>query len=131
MSSMSFSLPKAALDQLKGFITLCKSKPEVLHNEELSFFSDYLLSMGASLPPKPEQKQKEAQKEEPKESAKVEEPDVEMEVESEESDVELDMDGVIGEYILVLVTSLTSNPSMQATLILMNLMKWEILTRRK
>ena len=30
-STMSFSasLPKAALDQLKGFITLCKAKPEV------------------------------------------------------------------------------------------------------
>ena len=96
MSSMSFSLPKAALDQLKGFITLCRSKPEVLHNEELSFFADYLLSMGATLPPKPEQKPKEAQKEESKGSAKVEEPETEMEVESEESDVELDMDGVIG-----------------------------------
>lgn len=27
--SFSASLPKAALDQLKGFITLCKAKPEV------------------------------------------------------------------------------------------------------
>ena len=103
MSSMSFSLPKAALDQLKGFITLCRSKPEVLHNEELTFFSDYLLSMGATLPPKPDQKPKEAQKEESKASAKVDE-DVEMEVESEESDVELDMDGVIGNNLLSLKT---------------------------
>ena len=100
MASMSFSLPKAALDQLKGFITLCRSKPEVLHNEELTFFSDYLLSMGASLPPKPDQKPKEEQKSEPKAAAKDQEPDVEMEVESEESDVELDMDGVIGKCFI-------------------------------
>jgi hypothetical protein len=35
--SFSASLPKAALDQLKGFITLIKAKPEV------SFLSSYRL----------------------------------------------------------------------------------------
>ena len=54
MASMSFSMPKSAVDQLKGFISLCKSKPEIIHNEELQFFRDYLTSMGATLPPKPE-----------------------------------------------------------------------------
>ena len=93
---MSFSLPKAALDQLKGFITLCRSKPEVLHNPELTFFSEYLLTMGATLPPKPEEVEKEQQKEEPKGAAKEQEPEAAMEVESEESDVELGMEGVIG-----------------------------------
>jgi len=97
MASMSFSLPKAALDQLKGFITLCRSKPEVLHNPELTFFSEYLLTMGATLPPKPEEVEKEQQKEEPKGAAKEQEPEAAMEVESEESDVELDMEGVIGD----------------------------------
>ena len=100
MSNMSFSLPKAALDQLKGFITLCQSQPAVLHNEELAFFRDYLLTMGASLPPKP------ASKSEPKKEASQAgaatpppEPEETMEVESEESDVELEMDGVIGETV--------------------------------
>lgn len=90
--SFSASLPKAALDQLKGFITLCKAKPEVLHNSELAFFTDYLLSMGASLPPKPEPKQ---QQKEPSPAAPPPAKEEDMEVESEESDVELDMEGVI------------------------------------
>ena len=99
MASMSFSLPKSALDQLKGFISLCKSKPEMIHNEELTFFREYLLSMGATLPPAPPKEEKPSK---PEPEAKVpppaaEEPETEMEVESEESDVELDMDGVIGE----------------------------------
>ena len=51
-SDMSFS--KASLDQLKGFITHCRAKPEVLNNPELSFFHDYLVSVGANLPPRPE-----------------------------------------------------------------------------
>ena len=55
---MSFTLPKSALDQLKGFISLCKSKPEIIHNEELTFFREYLLSMGANLPPAPAEQEK-------------------------------------------------------------------------
>ena len=96
MASMSFQLPKSAVDQLKGFISLCKSKPEIIHNEELTFFREYLLSMNATLPPKPEgaEEKRETPKPEPKPSQ--EEP-AEMEVESEESDVELDMEGVIGD----------------------------------
>ena len=106
MASMSFSLPKSAVDQLKGFISLCKSKPEMIHNEELTFFREYLLSMGATLPPVPSKGDQggccgskpesgcgaNAAAPPPKEPEKEE-----MEVESEESDVELDMDGVIGE----------------------------------
>ena len=66
--------------------------PQVLHNPELAFFSDYLLSMGASLPPKPEPKQQK----EPSPAAPPPTKEEEMEVESEpESDVELDMEGVI------------------------------------
>ena len=102
MASMSFQLPKSAVDQLKGFISLCKSKPEIIHNEELTFFREYLLSMNATLPPKPtggeaaggSEKKQETPK--PASQPSQEEP-VEMEVESEESDVELDMEGVIGD----------------------------------
>ena len=39
--SFSASLPKAALDQLKGFITLCKAKPEVFNNSPFSVFKSY------------------------------------------------------------------------------------------
>ena len=92
----SCTLPKSAVDQLKGFISLCKANPSVIHNEELAFFKDYLLSMGASLPPEPKAKQS-TEKPEPAASAPKEEEPAEMEVESEESDVELDMDGVIGD----------------------------------
>ena len=99
---MSFQLPKSAVDQLKGFISLCKSKPEIIHNEELTFFREYLLSMNATLPPKPtggeaaggSEKKQETPK--PASQPSQEEP-AEMEVESEESDVELDMEGVIGD----------------------------------
>ena len=92
----SCTLPKSAVDQLRGFISLCKANPSIIHNDELAFFKDYLLSMGASLPPAP--KQSTEKKPEPAAAAptKEEEP-TEMEVESEESDVELDMDGVIGD----------------------------------
>ena len=96
---MSFTMPKAAVDQLKGFISLCKSKPEIIHNEELAFFREYLLSMGASLPPAPEQQQPTGGEQKadtkPAPEPTKDEP-TEMEVESEESDVELDMEGVIG-----------------------------------
>ena len=100
MASMSFSMPKSAVDQLKGFISLCKSRPEIIHNEELAFFRDYLLSMGATLPPKPEggaapDAGKKPDSKPAPEPAKEEPAEMEVE-ESDESDVELDMEGVIG-----------------------------------
>jgi len=95
--SFSASLPKAAIDQLKGFITLCSANPEVLNNPDLAFFRDYLVSLNANVPSKPEVKP-----EVPKSGAPggAEAPppaasEEEMEVESEESDVELDMTGVL------------------------------------
>ena len=101
MASMSFSMPKSAVDQLKGFISLCKSRPEIIHNEELAFFRDYLLSMGATLPPKPEggaapDAGKKPDSKPAPEPAKEEPAEMEVE-ESDESDVELDMEGVIGD----------------------------------
>jgi suppressor of tumorigenicity protein 13 len=94
--SFSASLPKAAIDQLKGFITLCKAKPEVLHNPDLAFFHDYLNSLGANIPPKPKEERKPMTKEEMASASPSAAPeDDEMEVESEESDVDLDMEGVL------------------------------------
>jgi len=101
MSGMSFSLPKAALDQLKGFITLCRANPAVLHNPELAFFTDYLLSLGAVLPPKPKEETKETPESKKGDKVPTPPPAKEEEVEdmelSEESDVELDMEGVMKE----------------------------------
>jgi hypothetical protein len=71
--SMSFELPQSALEQLKGFIMLCRTKPEILNKEELTFFREYLTSLGARLPPTPEPAQKE-RKPEPKPAAAPEEP---------------------------------------------------------
>jgi Hsp70-interacting protein N N-terminal domain len=70
--SMSFDLPQSALEQLKGFIMLCRTKPEILHKDELAFFREYLTSLGARLPPAPEPAQKE-RKPEPKPAAAPEE----------------------------------------------------------
>ena len=100
---MSFSLPKSAVDQLKGFISLCKSKPEMIHNEELTFFREYLVSMGATLPPVPPKEDKPSKPEPEAKAPPAAEPETEMEVESEESDVELDMDGVIGRELYYLL----------------------------
>ena len=105
MASMSFKMPKSAVDQLKGFISLCKSKPEMIHNEELTFFRDYLISMGATLPPvPPKENQGGCCGSKPESGCGAsaappppQEPEKEMEVESDESDVELDMDGVVGD----------------------------------
>jgi suppressor of tumorigenicity protein 13 len=49
-------LPQESLKQLKFFITYLKSHPDLLHTPELSFFKEYLESLGAKLPAKPEAK---------------------------------------------------------------------------
>ncbi|CAL2036552.1 unnamed protein product [Caenorhabditis brenneri] len=60
---------------LKQFIGMCQSKPEILHAPEFGFFRDYLVSLGATLPPKPAATEKPAtggkcpMSEEPKEKS--------------------------------------------------------------
>ena len=71
---MSFDLPNSAIEQLKGFILLCRTKPEILHKPELKFFRDFMESFGATLPtPPPAGKagEKPAQEKEPKPSEDV------------------------------------------------------------
>ena len=76
---MSFDLPTSAIEQLKGFVLLCRTKPEIIHKPELKFFLDFLVSMGASIPPPPPaseakpEEEKKAKPEEPKEEAPKEE----------------------------------------------------------
>ncbi|KAI3858160.1 hypothetical protein MKX03_022479, partial [Papaver bracteatum] len=43
-------MESAKLDQLKLFINQCKSNPSLLSDPSLSFFRDYLESLGANLP---------------------------------------------------------------------------------
>merc|ERR1719339_805665 len=62
---MSFDLPTSAIEQLKGFVLLCRTKPEVNHKQE------------------------------PKEEAPKEETPEDAEMSSDESDLELDMEGVL------------------------------------
>ena len=88
-------LPQQQLDQLKGFISVLKMKPDLLHTPELSFFKDYLVSLGANLPDAPKATAGEEKKKTPEPEPMPEE-EPEPEPESEESDVELDMEGVIG-----------------------------------
>ena len=68
-------MPEAALAQLKGFISLCKAQPQIIHRPELKFFKDYLMSLKAELPPPPAEEKEatpEPKKEEPKEEKKEE-----------------------------------------------------------
>uniref|UniRef100_H3CHN4 ST13 Hsp70 interacting protein n=1 Tax=Tetraodon nigroviridis TaxID=99883 RepID=H3CHN4_TETNG len=39
------------VSELKGFVQLCDSKPEILHLPEMSFFREWLQGMGATVPP--------------------------------------------------------------------------------
>ncbi|CAI0541284.1 unnamed protein product [Linum tenue] len=89
------------LKELKNFVELCKSNPSVLTDPTLSFFRDYLESLGAKLPPaaysgscdlQKNHVDEDSDEEIPeKESPSVEEPEEEEEEdEIIESDVELE-----------------------------------------
>ncbi|KAF5306182.1 hypothetical protein FQR65_LT07458 [Abscondita terminalis] len=88
---MSCPFNKDSLDKLKTFIDICKSKPEILHLEDLQFFRDYLQSLGATIPPRPDMSSSNAESKSPSHV----ESEPEEEQESEESDVELNMEGCI------------------------------------
>lgn len=45
---MNFNQDK--INELKAFIKLCESNPQVLHMPQFGFFKDYLVSMGANIP---------------------------------------------------------------------------------
>ena len=38
-----------ALAQLKVFVQACQMNPEILHEPRLSFFKEYLITMGANV----------------------------------------------------------------------------------
>uniref|UniRef100_A0A8C5Q9J9 ST13 Hsp70 interacting protein n=1 Tax=Leptobrachium leishanense TaxID=445787 RepID=A0A8C5Q9J9_9ANUR len=83
------------LKELRDFVTACQSKPEILHSPELSFFTEWLRSMGASLPfPRTKESHEEACQAEAAED-KSSAPSSAPKLESEESDLEIDNEGVI------------------------------------
>ncbi|XP_068606106.1 hsc70-interacting protein [Brachionichthys hirsutus] len=82
--------------ELKGFVQLCESRPEILHLPELAFFRTWLQSMGAKMPPPPKTQdscQGGCPCGPPPTSASPPEPPAPSE--SEESEIEIDDDGVI------------------------------------
>ncbi|XP_041672858.1 hsc70-interacting protein [Cheilinus undulatus] len=86
--------------ELKGFVQLCESSPEILHLPELAFLRTWLHGMGATIPPLPKAKescQGGCPCASPPPSAAAPEPEPEPPVpsESEESEIEIDNEGVI------------------------------------
>lgn len=94
MASVKF--PEKQLTELRAFVTLIKSQPEILHQPELEFFKSYIESIGGVIPAvKTTNEPKSCPfSGKPKESEKMEEEEDEL----VESDVELDVSGVIGMF---------------------------------
>ncbi|XP_077414702.1 hsc70-interacting protein [Vanacampus margaritifer] len=87
------------MDELKGFVQLCKSNPAILQLPEMAFFRTWLQSMGAKIPSQSSPKGH-CQGEcpcgpPPTSTASPTEPKPPVPSESEESELEIDMEGVI------------------------------------
>ncbi|XP_073500264.1 hsc70-interacting protein [Phyllobates terribilis] len=80
------------LQELREFVRLCQSNPAVLQCSELGFFTEWLQSMGASIPSPPP---KESPTKTTQEDPVKEENTPPQKAESEESDLEIDNEGVI------------------------------------
>lgn len=59
-------MDKQKIEELKFFVTACKSNPAVLHLPALQFFRDWLISLGATIPEVPAPKKEETKPEKPK-----------------------------------------------------------------
>lgn len=84
--------------ELKAFVHMCESSPEILHLPELGFLRTWLLSMGATIPPPSKTKgscQGGCPCGPPPTSASSSEPEPPAQSESEESEIEIDNEGVI------------------------------------
>jgi suppressor of tumorigenicity protein 13 len=88
---------KEQLMLLKQFIDMCKNRPEILHMPELTFFKDYVETLGGKIPPLATPPPHQEKAETPKPAEPEQKPTtVEPESDSEpESDLELDMTGVV------------------------------------
>eukprot|EP00124_Ichthyophonus_hoferi_P004565 Ihof_evm3s519 gene=Ihof_evmTU3s519 len=50
MAEGNQTMSQADLEQLKIFVAQCQHKPSMLHHPQLSFFKEWLLSLGATIP---------------------------------------------------------------------------------
>ncbi|XP_073414149.1 hsc70-interacting protein isoform X2 [Dendrobates tinctorius] len=80
------------LQELREFVRLCQNNPDILHCSELGFFTEWLQSMGASIPSSPPKKSPTETNQREPVKAETTSP---QNVESEESDLEIDNEGVI------------------------------------
>ncbi|XP_032393150.1 hsc70-interacting protein [Etheostoma spectabile] len=84
--------------ELKAFVQMCESNPQILHLPEMSFFRTWLQGMDATIPP-PAKTKESCQGGCPcgpsPTSAPAPEPEPPVLSSSEESDIEIDKDGVI------------------------------------
>ncbi|XP_010745507.1 hsc70-interacting protein [Larimichthys crocea] len=86
------------LTELKGFVQMCESNPDILHLPEMGFLRTWLQSMGAKIPPPSKTKdscQGGCPCGPPPTAASPPEPEAPILSESEESDIEIDNEGVI------------------------------------
>ncbi|XP_031176577.1 hsc70-interacting protein [Sander lucioperca] len=84
--------------ELKAFVQMCESNPQILHLPEMSFFRTWLLGMDATIPPPAKTKescQGGCPCGPPPTSAPAPEPEPPVLSTSEESDIEIDKEGVI------------------------------------
>ncbi|CAI9565667.1 unnamed protein product [Staurois parvus] len=81
------------VQELREFVNMCKSNPAILHRPELKFFTEWLLSLGASIQSSPSKEScKESQTDEINEERI---PSPTPQPESEESDLDIGNEGVI------------------------------------
>ncbi|XP_055389808.1 putative protein FAM10A4 [Condylostylus longicornis] len=85
------------LEALKTFIAVCSTNPQILNTPKLSFFKQFVESLGGKIPAGESKMPTFESSEKPSPTSKApdSEPKVEEEDSEKESDVELDMDGVI------------------------------------
>ncbi|KAG8006391.1 Hsc70-interacting protein [Nibea albiflora] len=86
------------ITELKGFVQMCESNPDILHLPEMSFLRTWLQSMGANIPPPSKTKdscQGGCPCGPPPTAASPPEPEPPVLSESEESEIEIDNEGVI------------------------------------
>ena len=77
--------PPQQIAALSQFIKILDQQPDLLHNDQLAFFRDYLTKLGATIPPAPKAEET-SKTEEPKPAEKPVEPEPEEEMEEEEEE---------------------------------------------
>lgn len=83
------------IELLKQFIAICKSDSNLLHNPKLRFYKDYLLSLGATIPPPNKEEEKPTFTSSKAEAKAAHESESQMESDETFPPLDLDETGVI------------------------------------